>query len=170
MSREQKDERFVRLAEARVNKIIKMIRLLGNCSNTTIYKFKPAQVDQIFNTLRDEITKAEKRFRVAASGRKRFSLSEKYETVSLCQYVTLPLPDGCELRATAVDDENFPAMRIDWFPAAGAEKEYVAYVEYNPEAETGHEICIGVHQADAEDDIFYKSYIPNGSEAHLSQP
>lgn len=31
--RESKPDRFRRVAEARVNKIIKMVRLLGNCSN-----------------------------------------------------------------------------------------------------------------------------------------
>ena len=35
--KESKEERFRRLAEARVNKIIPMIRLLGNLSNTGIY-------------------------------------------------------------------------------------------------------------------------------------
>ena len=37
MSKEPKDERFVRLAEARVNKIIKMVRLLGNLSWSSNY-------------------------------------------------------------------------------------------------------------------------------------
>lgn len=35
MTKEAKSERFVRLAEARVNKIIKMVRLLGNLVNKT---------------------------------------------------------------------------------------------------------------------------------------
>ena len=34
--RESKSARFCRLAEARVNKIIKMIRLLGNCSGKAV--------------------------------------------------------------------------------------------------------------------------------------
>lgn len=34
---ETKADRFRRLAEARVNKIIKMIRLLGNCSGKGVY-------------------------------------------------------------------------------------------------------------------------------------
>lgn len=33
---ESKTDRFRRVAEARVNKIIKMIRLLGNCSGTGV--------------------------------------------------------------------------------------------------------------------------------------
>ena len=34
--KESKIDRFRRVAEARVNKIIKMIRLLGNCSGTGV--------------------------------------------------------------------------------------------------------------------------------------
>ena len=36
--KESKIDRFRRVAEARVNKIIKMIRLLGNCSETGVYE------------------------------------------------------------------------------------------------------------------------------------
>lgn len=35
-STESKRDRFVRIAEARTNKIIDMIQLLGNCSNRGI--------------------------------------------------------------------------------------------------------------------------------------
>ena len=47
MSREPKDERFVRLAEARVNKIIKMVRLLGNLSGISNYSYTQRQVEQM---------------------------------------------------------------------------------------------------------------------------
>lgn len=40
-------DRFRRVAEARVNKIIKMVRLLGNCSNPAVYAFTQEQVQQI---------------------------------------------------------------------------------------------------------------------------
>lgn len=33
--KESKRDKFVRLAEARTNKIIDMLQLLGNCSNTS---------------------------------------------------------------------------------------------------------------------------------------
>ena len=35
--RETKRQKFVRLAEARTNKIIDMLQLLGNCSNSSAY-------------------------------------------------------------------------------------------------------------------------------------
>ena len=48
MTKEAKSERFVRLAEARVNKIIKMVRLLGNLSWSSNYEYTTDQVAQIF--------------------------------------------------------------------------------------------------------------------------
>ena len=48
---ESKEERFVRIAEARTNKIIDMIRLLGNCSNKTNYDYTTADVKKIFTTI-----------------------------------------------------------------------------------------------------------------------
>ena len=55
MSKEPKDERFVRLAEARVNKIIKMVRLLGNLSWSSNYSYTQRQVEQIFTALQTEL-------------------------------------------------------------------------------------------------------------------
>ena len=71
--KESKADRFRRVAAARVNKVIKMIRLLGNCSNPAVYAFTGEQVQQIFATLRDELERAQKRY--AQSEKKRFSLS-----------------------------------------------------------------------------------------------
>ena len=48
--KESKEERFHRVVEARVNKLIKMLRLLGNCSGVA-YAYTPEQVEQIFSTL-----------------------------------------------------------------------------------------------------------------------
>ncbi len=46
---ESKNERFVRLAEARVNKILAMLRLLGNLSHTGSYAYSRDQVEKIFS-------------------------------------------------------------------------------------------------------------------------
>lgn len=37
--KETKNARFRRVAEARVNKLIRMLRLLGNCSGTNTYAY-----------------------------------------------------------------------------------------------------------------------------------
>ena len=55
--KESKIDRFRRVAEARVNKIIKMIRLLGNCSETGVYAYTDAQVEYIFSALQSELDK-----------------------------------------------------------------------------------------------------------------
>lgn len=58
----KKRENFVRLAEARTNKILEMVRLLGNLSNTSNYSYTKQDVDKIFNTLEKELAETKKRF------------------------------------------------------------------------------------------------------------
>ena len=73
--KESKIDRFRRVAEARVNKIIKMIRLLRNCSGTSVYAYTDAQVAYIFSALQSELDKAKRRFRKPLLGKHRFSLA-----------------------------------------------------------------------------------------------
>ena len=51
MEKETKREKFVRLAEARTNKIIDMIQLLGNCSNPATYEYTAQDVEKIFSAI-----------------------------------------------------------------------------------------------------------------------
>ena len=64
MAREQetKREKFVRLAEARTNNIIDMLKLLGNCSNTSAYDYTQQDVDKIFSAIEAEVREAKKKF------------------------------------------------------------------------------------------------------------
>lgn len=62
MKEESKRERFVRIAEARTNKIINMIQLLGNCSNQGIYEYTTKDVNKIFNAIQAELDEAKKRY------------------------------------------------------------------------------------------------------------
>ena len=59
---ETKREKFVRLAEARTNKIIDMIQLLGNCSNSNVYDYTQQDVDKIFAASENEVREAKKKF------------------------------------------------------------------------------------------------------------
>ena len=59
---ETKREKFVRIAEARTNKIINMIQLLGNCSNQSLYEYSQKDVNKIFNTIQTELDDAKKRY------------------------------------------------------------------------------------------------------------
>jgi hypothetical protein len=54
--------RFKRLAEARVSKTIKDIRLIANLSNKSNYSYSSADIDKIFKTLDRELKNARMRF------------------------------------------------------------------------------------------------------------
>jgi len=62
MEKETKREKFVRLAEARTNKIIDMIKLLGNCSSLSTYEYTQQDVDKIFSAIELELREAKKKF------------------------------------------------------------------------------------------------------------
>ena len=57
-----KRQKFVDLAEARVNKTLKDIQLLGNLSNRSAYEFTEADVRKIFSTLQKALDSAKGRF------------------------------------------------------------------------------------------------------------
>ena len=66
---ESKRERFVRLTEARTNKIIDMIQLLGNCANANTYEYTQQDVDQIFSAIEAELREAKKKYQKVESNR-----------------------------------------------------------------------------------------------------
>ncbi|MGN1398522.1 MAG: hypothetical protein ACI4WG_00770 [Erysipelotrichaceae bacterium] len=59
---ETKREKFVRLVEARTNKIIDMLRLLGNCANKANYDYTDEDVQKIFTTLEKEMKITKSKF------------------------------------------------------------------------------------------------------------
>lgn len=59
---ETKRDKFVRLAEARTNKIIDMLQLLSNCSNSNAYDYTQQDVDKIFAAIETEVREAKKKF------------------------------------------------------------------------------------------------------------
>lgn len=60
--KESRRSKFVRIAEARTNKIINMIQLLGNCSNSGVYEYSEVDIDKIFNAIETELKETRKRF------------------------------------------------------------------------------------------------------------
>ena len=52
---ENKREKFVRIAQGRTNKIIKMLRLLSNCSKKSIYDYTEQDVKKIFAAIEKEL-------------------------------------------------------------------------------------------------------------------
>lgn len=59
---ETKRDKFVRLAEARTNKTIKMIQLLGNLSDKRSYEFSDKDIATIFNAIDKELKTARQKF------------------------------------------------------------------------------------------------------------
>ena len=73
---ETRSERFVRIAEARTNKIIDMIQLLGNCANKSNYEYSKEDVKMIFGAIEAELRTAKAKFETSENecGKKAFSL------------------------------------------------------------------------------------------------
>lgn len=70
-----KSEKFVELANKRVNRAIDDIRLIGNLSNRSNYEYSPEQVAKIFQELQSELAKSRARFtEINKSGRQAFKL------------------------------------------------------------------------------------------------
>lgn len=63
-----KREKFVELAEARVNKTLKDIQLIGNLSNRSAYEFTETDVRKMFSALQKAVESARGRFGKGSDG------------------------------------------------------------------------------------------------------
>ena len=57
-----KRERFKKVAVQRTNKVINYIRLLGNCSNSSLYDYTDADVEKIFSAIEGSVKDARRKF------------------------------------------------------------------------------------------------------------
>lgn len=57
-----KREKFVELAEARVNRAIKDLQLIGNLSNRSAYEFTDADIRKMFSAIQKAMEAAKARF------------------------------------------------------------------------------------------------------------
>lgn len=71
---QNKQDNFKRVAENRTNKIISMISLLGNLTNSSFYEYTDEQVESMFNAIQEELDKQHKKFTDKQNSRKRFEL------------------------------------------------------------------------------------------------
>ena len=69
---ETRDDKFKRLAESRVNKIIDALRLLGHLSHKGNYTYTDEQVDTIFKAIQRDLNAAKSKFAEGSNGRKLF--------------------------------------------------------------------------------------------------
>lgn len=65
MVRESDRQKFVQLAQARVNRTLKDIQLIGNLANRSNYDYREEDVEKIFRALSQEITACRKRFELS---------------------------------------------------------------------------------------------------------
>ena len=74
---ETKREKFVRIAEARTNRIIDTLQLLGNLSNTGTYEYSKKDVDQMFKAIEEAISDARSKFnKTDVKGKKTFAFKD----------------------------------------------------------------------------------------------
>ena len=59
---ETKEEKFKRIATARTLRILNDLRLLGNCSNTSIYSYTQKDVNKIFSAIEKELKRVKAMF------------------------------------------------------------------------------------------------------------
>ena len=71
---ETRNERFVRLAEGRVNATLDKLRLLGQLANGRNYAYTEEQVNAIFRTIQNELNRTKAKFQIGSSSPKRFKL------------------------------------------------------------------------------------------------
>ena len=159
--REPKNERFRRLAEARVNKIINMLRLLGNCSHSGNYEYSDEQVSQIFNRLQNELNAARARYYCAKTEKQRFSLSEEYpknKKTDVFPSIYLDLPDGSCLQAIAFSDRNNPCIEIRSRRPSNDTEEILCHAEFNPSRNEEKRLCLCVYNSRDDEPVYYDSY------------
>ena len=71
---ETKREKFIRLAESRMDNTLKNIELLSNLSNTSNYEYTQADVDKMIKALKCAVSDLEKSFTHSSATNKKFKL------------------------------------------------------------------------------------------------
>ena len=69
-SKENKDEtsneKFKRLSEKRVTNVLRSLKILGNLSNTSNYKYSAEEVEKIFKVIQSQVDNTHRKFEVGA--------------------------------------------------------------------------------------------------------
>jgi ABC-type Fe3+-hydroxamate transport system substrate-binding protein len=58
-----REKKFIELAEKRMTRLIKQIKLVGNLSNKSNYIYTDKQANKIIKTLNDELNDVKQKFR-----------------------------------------------------------------------------------------------------------
>jgi hypothetical protein len=71
---ETKEARFKRIASRRVKDILYKLRLLGNCSNTSVYSYAEEDKRKIFSAIDEELKRVKSAFDKHKNKGKEFNL------------------------------------------------------------------------------------------------
>lgn len=67
-----KKEKFKKLAESRTNEVLRRLKILGNCSNRSVYHYDDVDVQRMFNAIDNKIREIKSKFRTSKSKEKTF--------------------------------------------------------------------------------------------------
>ena len=128
--------------------------------------YKPEQIAQIFSALQTELNSARNRFYQREVRRNRFSLSEPSpeplsEEHKPCFEIILP--DGTLLKAVGFEEDIYPGVCV-YARRPGKPNEIVSLIEYNPERNEGHRLCIGAYQRHLDEPNYYEPYVAERKE------
>ena len=73
-ARETKEEKFIRLAERRVNVVMERLTMLGQLSDRKNYSYTDSQISKIFRAIESDVKATKAKFREGSTARKRFTL------------------------------------------------------------------------------------------------
>lgn len=62
MEKATKHKNFKRIAEARTEKVLDMLDLIGNLSNTSFYEYEEKEVKAIFDAIQKSVDENKKKF------------------------------------------------------------------------------------------------------------
>ncbi len=62
ITKNDKRERFKRLAVYRTNEVLKRLRVLGNCSNRSAYEYTEEEINKIFSEIERKVKEVRAKF------------------------------------------------------------------------------------------------------------
>ena len=69
-----KRKNFKRIAEARTQKVLDMLELIGNLSNTSFYEYTDEEIETIFNAIQKSVKENREKFKNDGKTKRRFTL------------------------------------------------------------------------------------------------
>lgn len=71
---ESKRERFLRIAAKRTQHVLERFRILGNCSNRSVYEYTAEDIEKIFAAIQEELEDTRRKFQDRKKKRDDFKL------------------------------------------------------------------------------------------------